>query len=77
MPIPSKESGEKKSKFMARCVADPVMRKEFSDIKQRIAVCLSKYSNKKKEKMWPLKPRAICQLFFSLFLGGQRPNCPF
>ena len=50
MPIPSKESGEKKSKFMARCVADPVMRKEFSDIKQRIAVCLSKYSNKKKEK---------------------------
>lgn len=48
MPIPSKESGEKKSKFMSRCVADPVMRKEFKDIKQRIAVCLSKYGKKKK-----------------------------
>ena len=49
MPLPSKESGEKKSKFMARCVASPEMRKEFSDIKQRIAVCLSQYGDKKKK----------------------------
>lgn len=42
MPIPTPKGDEKKSKFMSRCVADPVMRKEFPDIKQRIAVCLSK-----------------------------------
>lgn len=50
MPIPSKKSEETKSKFMSRCISDPVMKKEFSDIKQRIAVCLNKYSDKKPKK---------------------------
>lgn len=50
MPLPSKDSGEKKTKFMSRCVSDAVMRKEFPDIKQRIAVCLSKFGDKKKQK---------------------------
>lgn len=48
MPIPEPKGTEKKSKFMARCVSDPVMRKEFPDIKQRIAVCLSKKPGGKK-----------------------------
>tara|TARA_R110001583_G_scaffold8965_17_gene42375 strand:+ start:4234 stop:4383 length:150 start_codon:yes stop_codon:yes gene_type:complete len=49
MPIPTPKGDEKKSKFMSRCVADPVMRKEFPDIKQRIAVCLSKEKDKPKK----------------------------
>ena len=47
MPLPSKDGGENKSKFMSRCISNPKMKKEFSDIKQRIAVCLSQYGNKK------------------------------
>tara|TARA_R110000824_G_scaffold105753_3_gene250188 strand:- start:416 stop:565 length:150 start_codon:yes stop_codon:yes gene_type:complete len=46
MPIPNPEGKEKKPKFMARCLSDPIMRKEFPDIKQRIAVCLSKNKEK-------------------------------
>lgn len=46
MPIPEPQGKEKKSKFMARCISDPVMRKEFPDINQRIAVCLSKNKSK-------------------------------
>jgi hypothetical protein len=49
MPLPLKENKEKKSKFMSRCVADSVMRKEYKDIKQRIAVCLTQYSKKDKK----------------------------
>ena len=48
MPLPKKEKQEKKSKFTSRCISDKVMRKEFSDIKQRIAVCLNQFSNKSK-----------------------------
>jgi hypothetical protein len=49
MPLPSKNSKEPKAKFMSRCIADPKMRKEFSGIKQRIAVCLSQYGDKDKK----------------------------
>ena len=48
MPLPTKNKDEDKSKFMDRCINNDVMKQEFSDIKQRIAVCLSQF--KKKEK---------------------------
>lgn len=50
MPLPTKQDGEKRGKFMQRCMADPNMRKEFSDGKQRAAVCYSQYDKKKKKK---------------------------
>ena len=50
MPLPSKDGGENKSKFMSRCISNPKMKKEFSDIKQRIAVCLSQYGKTKNNK---------------------------
>jgi len=50
MPLPKKQGKENKSKFMSRCLDDSVMRKEFGDIKQRIAVCLSRYKGKKDQK---------------------------
>ena len=52
MPIPKKGKSEKNSAFMKRCVEDKVMRKEFKNIKQRIAVCLSQ---KTKNKNWIYK----------------------
>jgi len=42
MPIPSQRDGEKKDKFVQRCMSDDVMKKEYGDTEQRLAVCLSK-----------------------------------
>lgn len=42
MPIPQPESGENKEKFISRCMSDETMKKEYTDTKQRAAVCLSK-----------------------------------
>ncbi len=50
MPLPSKQNKEGKSQFMSRCLSDSIMKKEFPDMKQRIAVCLSKFKDKKVEK---------------------------
>jgi len=46
MPIPKKKEQESQKDFMNRCVSDDTMKKEFKDIKQRIAVCLTKYKEK-------------------------------
>ena len=48
MPIPSKNKSEKKSDFMQRCMSDEVMKKEFPDVKQRYAVCQTKWDDKGK-----------------------------
>lgn len=49
MPLPEKSKNEQKSKFMSRCLSDSKTRKEFPDVKQRIAVCLNQFKNKKKQ----------------------------
>ena len=48
MPIPKPKKEEEKSKFVQRCMADQTMRKEFKDLKQRVAVCLSQFKNQDK-----------------------------
>jgi len=40
MPIPSRKKGEDNNTFVSRCMGDEVMKKDFPDNKQRIAVCL-------------------------------------
>lgn len=51
MPIPSPQKEEEQDEFIARCMADRTMRSEYSDVKQRAAVCYSKYrETKDKEK---------------------------
>ena len=40
---PTPNSGEKRSSFIGRCVGSKEMKKEFSDVKQRVAVCYSKW----------------------------------
>lgn len=49
MPLPSKRKNESKKSFMSRCLVDLTAKKEFNDIKQRIAVCMSQWE-KKSEK---------------------------
>jgi hypothetical protein len=40
MPIPSRNKDEDKQKFIARCMGDEVMKKDYPDTKQRVAICL-------------------------------------
>lgn len=39
MPIPSPDKDEQRDAFVSRCMADPVMRREFPEADQRAAVC--------------------------------------
>jgi hypothetical protein len=40
MPIPKPEKNEDRQKFVSRCMGDDVMKKDYPDSKQRVAVCL-------------------------------------
>lgn len=41
MPLPEKKEDETKGEFIARCIADETMKREFPDMVQRIAVCMN------------------------------------
>lgn len=49
MPLISPKDDEKKSDFMARCVADAKMNDEYGAVKQRFAVCANIYEDKDKK----------------------------
>ena len=40
MPIPKPEDSEKSKNFVARCMGDETMKKEYPDNSQRVAICL-------------------------------------
>lgn len=42
MPIPSKKENEDKNSFMSRCMSDDVMKNEYKNVDQRVAICMSK-----------------------------------
>jgi hypothetical protein len=42
MPVPSRKDDEDKDKFMSRCMSDETMKKEYNNIDQRTAICVSK-----------------------------------
>jgi hypothetical protein len=48
MPIPSPERNEDKQKFVARCMGNETMKKEYPDAKQRVAICLGQTKTKDK-----------------------------
>ncbi|HCI69137.1 MAG TPA: hypothetical protein DHV30_00450, partial [Balneola sp.] len=41
MPLPKREKNEQAREFMGRCMASNVMKEEYPDQKQRVAVCTS------------------------------------
>ena len=49
MPLPSPKGNQDKKSFISKCMSDPVMNKEFSDPKQRAAVCHSKWKKSEGE----------------------------
>lgn len=40
MPIPSKKKGQDPKQFMSDCMGNSVMKKEYPDQKQRVAICI-------------------------------------
>lgn len=40
MPIPELNPNEDKKKFISRCMSSETMKKEYTDVKQRVAICL-------------------------------------
>jgi len=42
MPLPKRRTHEPRDRFLKRCMADTVMRREFPDEKQRYAACISR-----------------------------------
>ncbi|NBO99210.1 MAG: hypothetical protein EBU90_03660 [Proteobacteria bacterium] len=40
MPIPKKRKDEDKTKFVSRCMSSEVMKKDYPDNQQRVAICL-------------------------------------
>ena len=49
MPLPTPKKGESIKEFTARCMADEVMKKEFSNPDQRYGVCISIWEKKEKD----------------------------
>lgn len=47
MPIPKPHKDEDKQKFVARCMGDEVMKKDYPDNKQRVAICLGQTKKSK------------------------------
>jgi selenocysteine-specific translation elongation factor len=47
MPIPSKNENEDKQKFIARCMGDEVMKKDYPDSKQRVSICIGQSKKNK------------------------------
>jgi len=43
MPLPKPRGDEDKDQFIARCMSDPTMKKEYPKENQRAAVCYSQW----------------------------------
>ena len=50
MPMPKPKKKEKEDEFIERCMGDKVMKDEFDDDKQRLAVCYDIWRKDKEDK---------------------------
>lgn len=46
MPLPKPNKGENRKDFMSRCIADPIMIKEYKNTDQRLAICSVQFRKK-------------------------------
>ena len=49
MPIPKPNKGEKQTEFIARCMGDSTMGKDYPKISQRYAICIGEWGRKKED----------------------------
>tara|TARA_R110000824_G_scaffold147513_4_gene316986 strand:- start:726 stop:869 length:144 start_codon:yes stop_codon:yes gene_type:complete len=47
MPLPNPKIEESKDTFVSRCIETEIMKTDFPNLTQRIAVCVSQWDNKK------------------------------
>lgn len=64
MPLPKPNKGEARDKFIARCMINPTVKRDFKEPKQRLAVCFSQFTSK--EGMFRVGGIVIMEAFFSL-----------
>lgn len=50
MPIPKPHKGQDEEKFMQDCMSDKVMNKDYTDQKQRAAICYRQFRTRKDKK---------------------------
>ena len=50
MPLPKPHPGEKQDAFISRCMGTQVMKDDFPDNKQRLAVCFGQWRTKDDKK---------------------------
>lgn len=51
MPIPEKQKNEDRQKFLRRCMSDEVMKKDYPDSQQRVAICLGQTKKNSKSNL--------------------------
>jgi len=51
MPLPKPKHNENENEFIKRCMADKVMNREFSNSRQRAAICYNIWRKDKHEVM--------------------------
>ena len=49
MPIPNPNKGERETRFIPSCMADPAMVKDYPDTKQREAICYQSLKDRNKK----------------------------
>ena len=64
MPLPKPRPNEVRDKFIARCMADPTVKRDFTQPKQRLAVCFSQFTAK--EGLFKVGGIIVMEAFFSL-----------
>lgn len=47
MPIPSRQTDEDRQKFISRCMSDEVMKKDYPNTQQRVAICIGQSKKNK------------------------------
>jgi len=50
MPIPKPRTGEEQTDFIGRCMSNDIMKEDYSDLKQRLAICFTSW-RKERGKM--------------------------
>jgi len=49
MPLPKPTKGQKESNFISSCMSNKIMKREYPDNEQRLAVCFSQFRRRKKK----------------------------
>jgi len=70
MPIPSPRKGEKEGDFIGRCMGDGIMKTDYKDQKQRLAVCYGSWREVHGGKAPPAKSEAE-----AIKLPARCPRC--